>query len=226
MNPIQDPILCVLEKPYSRWDSSSKKDLLRQGKPIPSLTCLTCLTNDKKAGKVFSKSFSLTWYKQHSWLCGSYYLQKLFCWPCVILGKTKSVWTTDGYCDFKNLPRSVQSHEESKEYIHNYLNFKNLEKNCATIVDVLNDHCKLLKKQCNESVRLNRLIMEHLIDLVLILGQQDLAFRGYDESSSSLNKGNFKELFDMHLRRCSLEVRNFLSIQNKFSGNSKVYKTI
>lgn len=64
--------------------------------------------------------------------------------------------------------------------------------------------------------------MEHLIDIVLFLAKQELAFHGHDESSNSLNKGNFKELFEMHFSRCSLEIKNhYISIQNKFFGVSK-----
>ncbi|KAE9523127.1 hypothetical protein AGLY_016468, partial [Aphis glycines] len=189
-------------------------------KPTPSLSCLT---SDKKGGKVFSRSFSVAWYKQHSWLCGSYYLEKLFCWPCLVLGHTKSVWSTEGYCDFKNLARSLQRHELSKEHIRNHFNLKNLEKNSVTIVDALSEHGKLFKKHYNENVRLNRLFMEHIIEIVIFLAKQELAFRGHDESSNSLNKGNYKELFEIFFSRCSLEIKNhYKSIQNKFSGLSKI----
>lgn len=219
MNPIYDPVVCLLETMFSRWNIHDKADILKQGKPTPSLTCLTA---DKRGGKVFCRSFNVNWYTQHSWICGSYYIQKLFCWPCLILGKTKSVWSTEGYCDFKNLPRSVKRHELSKDHIHNYLNLTKLEKNSVTIVDAISEHGKLFKKQYNEKVRLNRLFMEHIIDLVIFLGKQELAFRGHDESNSSLNKGNFKELFEMHISRCSLDIKNhYESIQNKFSGTSK-----
>jgi hypothetical protein len=54
------------------------------------------------------------------------------------------------------------------------------------------------------------------------LAKQELALRDHDESSSTLNKGNFKELFDMLFSRCLLEIKNhYKSIQNKFSGLSK-----
>jgi hypothetical protein len=77
---------------------------------------------------VIFRSFNVTWYKQHSWLSGSYYLEKLFCWPCIIFRHIKSVWSTEGHCDFKNLPRCAQRHELSKEHIHYNFNLKNLEK--------------------------------------------------------------------------------------------------
>jgi len=140
----------------------------------------------------------------------------------LILGHTKSVLSTEGYCDFKNLSRSLQRHELSKEHIRNHFNLKNLEKNAVTIVDALSEHGKLFKKHYNENVRLNRLFMEHLIDIVIFSAKQELTFRGHDESCNSLNKGNFKELFEMVFSGCSLEIKNhYKSIQNKFSGLSK-----
>jgi len=65
--------------------------------------------------------------------------------------------------------------------------------------------------------------VEHIIDLVLILAKRELAFRGHDESSNSINKGNFKELVELHFSRCSLEVQNhYKLLQNKFTGTSKI----
>jgi len=87
----------------------------------------------------------------------------------------------------------------TKDHVHNHFSFKNLENNAITVVDTLKEHGKLFKKNYNENVRLNRLFMEHLIDLILYLSKQELALCGHDESSSSLNKGNYKELFEMFL---------------------------
>lgn len=138
------------------------------------------------------------------------------------MGKKKSVWNTVGYCDLKNLSRSIKKHESAKEHIHNHLGLKNLEKYSFTVVDVINEHNNLFKKMYNENVRLNCLFIEHLIDLVLFLGKQKLTFRGHDESSNSLNKGNFRELFDMHILRCSQEIQShYKIIKNTFSGLSK-----
>ncbi|XP_025420925.1 zinc finger MYM-type protein 1-like [Sipha flava] len=218
--PVTDVVVMLLETPFRRWNSDNKNDLLKVGKPIP---ILSALAPDKKLSKVFCRSFNPNLYQQHSWLCGSHYIQKLFCWPCLLLGKMKSVWNTVGYYDLKNLSRGIQIHQTSKEHIHNHLGLKNLEKNYFTILDYVNEHGNLFKKNYNENVRLNRLFMEHLIDLVLFLGKQELAFRGHDESSDSLNKGNFRELFDMHIIRCSQEIQNhYNSIKNIFSDKSEL----
>ncbi|KAL4120790.1 hypothetical protein QTP88_013411 [Uroleucon formosanum] len=172
-------VVMLLETPFRRWLSDNKNDLLKVGKPIP---ILSALAPDKKLSKVFCRSFNPNLYQQHSWLCGSHYIQKLFCWPCLLLGKMKSVWNTVGYYDLKNLSRGIQIHQTSKEHIHNHLGLKNLEKNYFSILDVVNEHGNLFKKNYNENVRLNCLFMEHLIDLVLFLGKQELAFRGMSKS--------------------------------------------
>ncbi|KAE9522975.1 hypothetical protein AGLY_016606 [Aphis glycines] len=203
MNPVTDAVVMLLKTPFRRWNSDSKNDLLKAGNPIPMLSALAL---DKKLSKVFCRSFNPKLYQQHSWLCGSHYIQKLFCWPCLLLGKTKSVWNTVGYYDLKNVSRRL----------------KNLEKNCFTVLDIVNEHGNLFKKNYNENVRLNRLFMEHLIDLVLFLGKQELAFRGHDESSDSLNKGNFRELFDMHIIRCSQEIQNHYSSLSKSIQNDLI----
>lgn len=220
MNPIYDNIVLVQERPFRRWSNDDKKDLLQLGRSTPSLTCLSA---DKKGSKMFCRSFNSNLYTKHAWLCGSFYLQKLFCWPCILLSQTSSVWSTLSYSDFKNLSRSIQRHEASKDHIHNYLNLKKLEKNTVNVVDCLAEHGKLFKIRYNENVKLNKLCMEHLIDLVLFLAKQELAFRGHNESPNSVNKGNFRELVDLHFSRCSLEVKNhYKTLQNKFSGTSKI----
>jgi len=223
MNPVTDPVVMLLQTPFKKWKPSNKNDLLKTGRPIPFLSVLS---PDKKHNKVFCRSFNANLYQLHLWLCGSHYVQKLFCWPCLLMSQTKSIWNTVGYCDFKNLSRSMKIHESSKEHIHNYLGLKNLENNCLTVVDVIYGHGNLVdnffKKNYNEHVRLNRLFIEHLIDLVLFMGKQELSFDENDESSNSLNKGNFKELFDMHIIRCSQEIQNhYKTIKNTFPGSSK-----
>jgi len=71
MNPIYDPIVLLLEHPYRRWSTYDKNDLLRQGKPTPSLTYLSA---DKNGSKVFCRSFNSNVYTKHPWVCGSFYL--------------------------------------------------------------------------------------------------------------------------------------------------------
>ncbi|XP_046855044.1 uncharacterized protein LOC124448071 isoform X3 [Xenia sp. Carnegie-2017] len=48
----------------------------------------------------------------------------------------------------------------------------------------------------NEEVRQNREMLKTITEAVLYLSRQELAFRGHDESSSSMNRGNYRELLE------------------------------
>ena len=46
----------------------------------------------------------------------------------------------------------------------------------------------------NESVRENRIMVKHLINMIIFLSTQEMAFRGNDGTSGSDNQVNFKQL--------------------------------
>ncbi|XP_050530995.1 zinc finger MYM-type protein 1-like [Daktulosphaira vitifoliae] len=54
-----------------------------------------------------------------------------------------------------------------------------------------------LSSQHSKLVEMNRQYMRALIDIVLLLSRQGIAFRGHNETSSSLNQGNFKEICNL-----------------------------
>ena len=60
----------------------------------------------------------------------------------------------------------------------------------------------------NEEVRQNREMLTTIIEAALYLSKQELVFRGNDESNTSLNRGNYRELlecffkFDFVFERC------------------------
>jgi hypothetical protein len=39
MDPINDPVMMLLETPFMRWNNIHKKDMIRKGKPTPFLSC-------------------------------------------------------------------------------------------------------------------------------------------------------------------------------------------
>lgn len=72
------------------------------------------------------------------------------------------------------------------------------------------------KKEFNENVRLNGCFMENLIDIVLFLQIQKLAFCGHNENSYSLHKDNLNKPFKMDICMYSLEIQNYISKRNVF----------
>ena len=164
MFPFNDVIVSLIETPFSRRSEIQKRQILFAGRPTVKLDNIYLL-NQKNKIKVSSRSFNESWYNSHKWLCGSFYKQRLFCWPCILLSKVKNVWISDGFFDLKNLSRSVKMHEGSKDHIHTFIGLVRLEKNKSTIVDALNEGARLNKTIYNENVRKNRLILLQLIEL-------------------------------------------------------------
>lgn len=217
MNPFHDVVLSLQVTPFPRRPDFERREILQGGRPCPEISTLT---KDKKGGRQYTRTFQSSWYTTYSWLCGSVFKQRLYCWPCLLLGKTKTVWIYDGYVDFKNFSRSARMHDASKDHIQNSLGLVRLSQNMSTIEDALIENARLSKILYNEDVRKNRLLMTYLIDTTILLGKQELAFRGHDESESSFNKGNFKEIFNCLIKRNS-ELVKHLEEKQVFAGQSK-----
>lgn len=127
MFPFNDIILNLLQTQFSRRSEINKRQILTEGRPAISLNGLNIKNSNAKAGSQ-SRSFKESWYDSHKWLCGSFYQQHLYCWPCVLLGRVKNVWSSDGYFDLKNLSGSVKKHESTKDHINNFIGLIRLEK--------------------------------------------------------------------------------------------------
>ncbi|KAJ4430334.1 hypothetical protein ANN_22550 [Periplaneta americana] len=204
-----------------RWTDEDKKDVLVKGRPTPVLDINKTKVNPS-TGKSYTKHFNNAWYSDNSWLSGSAYLNKLFCWACLLLGVNKHNWNKVGFSDFFNISRSLRKHADSAEHLKCALGLKWLKKNLNTIADVLHESSRLYIAQFNETVRLNRPIMHIVINTVLYLSKQELVFRGHDESATSLNRGNFKELLNVLISRSSQEIQDHYSkIKHFSSGESK-----
>lgn len=96
MEPVGDIIRVLLEISFSVWKDEEKKDVLQCERPQPILSIKKQLPREK-TGKVHARNFQKSWYNCYSWLCGSYYLQKLFCWPCLLVGVKKGIWNNSGF---------------------------------------------------------------------------------------------------------------------------------
>ena len=69
----------------------------------------------------------------------------------------------------------------------------------------------------NEEVRQNRAALRTLTEAVLYLSKQELTFRGHDESSVSLNEGNYRELLSLYLNL-------ILNLNATFTEGWKIHK--
>lgn len=188
------------------------KDL---GIPRPDLSKI--IVNQGKPPRGFVNA----WYEKCSWLTGSKTLKKLFCWPCLLFSSSvgEEVWSKRGYDNLKNLSRSIERHTKSKDHISCNCKLHLLGKQ-NNIENVINSAYRREIEKFNDSVRKNRDILKRLIDICIFLCNQDLAFRGHDESLDSLNKGNFKELV-LLVTKTDDNLKDFFDTNSVFSGTSK-----
>ncbi|MEQ2280838.1 hypothetical protein AMECASPLE_024109 [Ameca splendens] len=59
----------------------------------------------------------MEWYTRKDWLCGCSARNRIFCFPCLLFPTCGTVWTQAGFCDLKNLQRSLTKHERSIAHI-------------------------------------------------------------------------------------------------------------
>ncbi|KAL6225485.1 hypothetical protein ACLB2K_004335 [Fragaria x ananassa] len=135
--------------------------------------------------------FNFDWFEGHSWLEYSEDQDKIYCFPCFLFDKENPLhpaFTVDGMRNSKQ--RSVLTvhmgsirspHHEAMEKWH-------LLRNLATQIE------RVFVKRTAKELEHNRFRLKAAIEGVRLLANQGQAFRGHDESESSLNAGNFKQV--------------------------------
>ncbi|XP_047137413.1 52 kDa repressor of the inhibitor of the protein kinase-like [Hydra vulgaris] len=103
----------------------------------------------------------------------------------------------------------LSSHEKSPEHLQNYQKWKELHQRLQRDSTI---DAEILRKMKNEEKYWQQ-ILKRLIALVRVLGEQNLAFRGTNETLYSANNGNFIKfvqylaifdpLMNEHLRKIS-----------------------
>ena len=89
-----------------------------------------------------------------------------------------------------------QKHEKSKSHMEAYKTLSTFD--VSERVDVIFSRAGREEiERFNEEVRQNRVTLKILFEAVLYLSKQELSLRGHDESSVSLNKGNYRELLEL-----------------------------
>lgn len=185
---------------------------VQKGRPTPPLPGLTCGTS--KGGKL---QFSTTWYEKVSWLTGCEQRQILLCFPCVMFSNSKDVWSFTGFSDIKNLGRGIQRHEKSRDHLDCSVKLTVFGKEEYRIDLALSEAARVSRAKHNEQVKQNRHVLSSLVDIVCLLGRQELSFRGHDESEISSNQGNYRELFKLLMKRDEV-LQTHLNNSKAFTG--------
>ena len=172
----------------------------------PTTSYLKTKTNSKTNRHCSEGVFTHSDGTNRSWL--TYCLEKdaLYCIPCMLfsdaVGRGENLranqgnaFSVKGYTNWKKQFQRVKEHEASASHVHAAVSaalFRQ-EKSMNHRIDEQNEAEKLQRKR---EVEANRKVMLRIVDTILLLGKQELAFRGHNESlasDTSTNVGNFLE---------------------------------
>ena len=149
------------------------------------------------------RQFLPKWFKEHNWLEYSVSKDAAFCFYCYLFRQEADhekfghvVFTKTGFNDFKHAYRGFPGHVGGVSSCHNKArlcaeDFKNQRASITHKIDANTKTAEMLYE-----VRLTA-----ALDVASFLIAQGHAFRGNDESGTSLNKGNFLEMIDWYKNR-------------------------
>ncbi|XP_065420419.1 zinc finger MYM-type protein 1-like isoform X3 [Chrysemys picta bellii] len=154
------------------------------------------------------RHFSANWYKQKQvksvstidrhWLVYSPRANTMICFACWLFANRSNAWSDPktGCKNFAKGKQKIEKHEKSESH-------KKAEKELfLTKFRLFNDRTALAGLMAErKEIEKNRMILGRIIDAVLFLGIQGLAFRSHREyrglGSPSTNEGNFLELIKL-----------------------------
>ncbi|XP_060855121.1 zinc finger MYM-type protein 1-like [Metopolophium dirhodum] len=148
-----------------------------------------------------NRAFSSSYYANFEWLEYSIKKNAVFCYACRMFannfGYTEDTFIKTGFNNWKKISSKLASHAGTKIHVQSTVRLSEyvFSKKSGSVLSKMCTANKVL-------IEKNRKYVSQLIDIVLYLSKQGIAFRGHEESFKSTNKGNFKEmceLFAKHL---------------------------
>lgn len=146
------------------------------------------------------RRYSPKWEEKFPWLRYSNEKEAAFCVYCLAFGseshRSSDLFVDKGFRDWKNATGTkrgiLNSHNESKfhqEAAHKSLNYKQI------VMKGDSDIYHSISKSYEEKVKRNREILIRIIDTIVVLGQQNIPFRGHHwDKESKTEDGNFGRL--------------------------------
>ncbi|KAH7668896.1 Ribonuclease H-like protein, partial [Dioscorea alata] len=145
------------------------------------------------------RSFQNAWFKQHPWLEYSVTKDAAFCFWCYLFTPSREnrikedAFTKIGFNNWKKALEKFVEHVDAVNSVHNdaRIQFQSFQNQRRSMSHQLVAHSHEMEVEyCTR--------LTTILDVSRFLLKQGLAFRGHDESSSLLNKGNFLELLEWY----------------------------
>ncbi|XP_019260033.1 PREDICTED: zinc finger MYM-type protein 1-like [Nicotiana attenuata] len=150
----------------------------------------------------FMRLFNPLWFDEFNWLEYSVSTDAAYYLPCYLF-KGESIqqdggdiFSSKGFRNW-NKKECFKKRVGLPNSIHNKAN-----RNCDDLMQQKQSIIAAFDKQSDQTKREYWLRLNASVDVVRILLTQGFAFRGHDESETSLNKGNFIEILSWYAAKC------------------------
>ncbi|XP_060201971.1 uncharacterized protein LOC132630407 [Lycium barbarum] len=177
----------------------------------------------------YMRRFNPQWFSEYSnWLEYSESKDAVFCLNCYLFADDNihqgggDVFSTIGFRSWQK-KKSLKKHVGGRNSIHNQA-----RKNCEDLVRQEQSIQSALVRQDSQFKHEYRLRLTASVDVVRLLLNQGLAFRGHDESKPSLSRGNFLEILSWYSERCD-NIKDFVlkhAPQNDLMTSPMIQKEI
>ncbi|KAJ3600256.1 hypothetical protein NHX12_031242 [Muraenolepis orangiensis] len=144
------------------------------------------------------RSFQKKWFDSFDWLEYSLSRNSSYCFSCKLFGKHNprankdALLSTEGFKNWKRALDSYREHEASAAHKSSLLAWKQY-RTTLTEGDVVDQMNVGNVAQITE----RREYLRRIVAVTSLLGKQGIAFRGHEETDSSLNQGNFLEIMKL-----------------------------
>jgi hypothetical protein len=147
-----------------------------------------------------TRAFSQSWYGKFNWIEYSESKDATYCFYCFLFKQPgradqfgSEVFTRTGFNNWKHAYKSFPEHVGGVNSVHN-----NCLKNCDDFKNQRQGIARQFTRTSQEAEELYKIRLTSSVECSRFLMAQGMAFRGHDESSTSLNRGNFREMIDWY----------------------------
>lgn len=200
-----------------------KNKTLSENEKLRILSQSTSYTDSYNFPATKGRKYSKDWEKTFPWLRYSAEEDSAYCSYCLIFGEAGGLFRTVGFNDWKNAVGekrgTLKIHEKSK--IHSLA--KERAENLTSIsVKRKSDVHTSISKAYEDRVNRNRQILLAIIDVLVCIGQRNIALRGNWDKAPKREDGNFqffvdwRSQFDHVLREIILNLQVPVIYHQKF----------
>jgi hypothetical protein len=161
------------------------------------------------------RSFQKTWFDEFDWLEYSESNDAAYCLYCYLFfNSTKaekfgsSVFVQDGYVNWKNAKDTFRKHSVCKTHADGRLN-------CDAFMNQRTSVGQKLVEVSTEEEKRYEIRLTSSLDVARFLIYQGKPFREDDESSTSLNRGTFREMVEWYKDKVDI-------VKNAYDKGSKI----